>query len=152
MSRVSQRYNLCDQSLLRPTLIYISVFHSSLFTQGCYVGFDLAHAVGNVELHLHDWEVDFAVFCTYKVSHSLLFRRPKFWAPFHETIVVTSSPTALWNAWFEFNTHAGELVLITVSWNNAQMIVIIILDSYIAHVSTLQGPQGAPTFTQLHVC
>ncbi len=51
------------------------VFDMKTITQkahqaGAYAGFDLAHAAGNIELHLHDWEVDFACWCSYKYLNS----------------------------------------------------------------------------------
>ena len=33
---------------------------------GAMIGYDLAHAIGNAELKLHDWKVDFACWCSYK--------------------------------------------------------------------------------------
>lgn len=37
---------------------------------GAYAGYDLAHAVGNIPLELHNWNVDFACWCSYKYLNS----------------------------------------------------------------------------------
>lgn len=37
---------------------------------GAFVGWDLAHAAGNIELNLSEWKVDFAAWCSYKYMNS----------------------------------------------------------------------------------
>lgn len=63
--------------VLFPGIQYYSgqLFNMKLITEvghsvGAYVGFDLAHAIGNVPLNMHDQTVDFAVWCTYKYLNS----------------------------------------------------------------------------------
>lgn len=51
------------------------VFDMKIITEaghkvGAYVGFDLAHAAGNIKLDLHNWNVDFAAWCSYKYMNS----------------------------------------------------------------------------------
>ena len=47
-------------------LLDIAAITAAGHAAGAVVGWDLAHAAGNVPLHLHDWDVDWAAWCTYK--------------------------------------------------------------------------------------
>lgn len=44
----------------------IAAITKAAHEKGCLVGLNLAHGAGNLELRLHDWNVDFAVWCGYK--------------------------------------------------------------------------------------
>jgi kynureninase len=48
----------------------IKAITEAAHTIGVIAGFDLAHAAGNVSLQLHDWNVDFACWCSYKYLNS----------------------------------------------------------------------------------
>nr|XP_054590430.1 kynureninase isoform X2 [Nothobranchius furzeri] len=61
--------------------------------KGCFVGFDCAHAAGNVELRLHDWGVDFACWCSYKYMNSGAGGLAG--AFIHENLRNTTKPTLL---------------------------------------------------------
>ncbi|KAK4501777.1 hypothetical protein PRZ48_007586 [Zasmidium cellare] len=51
-------------------LLDIPTITKHAHSKGLTIGWDLAHAAGNVELKLHDWDVDFACWCTYKYMNS----------------------------------------------------------------------------------
>ncbi|HSZ26144.1 MAG TPA: kynureninase [Cytophagaceae bacterium] len=48
----------------------MEVITKAVHKVGAKAGYDLAHAIGNIPLELHKWEVDFAVWCSYKYLNS----------------------------------------------------------------------------------
>ncbi|MDX2195943.1 MAG: kynureninase [Cytophagales bacterium] len=72
-----EKYHKNTSVLLLSAINYVSgqyydlkTIAESCKTHGIIFGLDLAHAIGNVPLHLHDLEVDFAVWCSYKYLNS----------------------------------------------------------------------------------
>ncbi|MBN3520819.1 kynureninase [Algoriphagus lutimaris] len=51
-------------------LFDIQAITAAAHSVGAYAGYDLAHAAGNAVLKLHEWDVDFATWCSYKYMNS----------------------------------------------------------------------------------
>ena len=65
ITQAAQQYVITGSFFLIVALNFL-FFFSLASIKGCVVGWDLAHTIGNVPLKLHDWNVDFAIFCSYK--------------------------------------------------------------------------------------
>src|SRR5262249_32497207 len=57
---------LCSVNFFTGQVFDMERLTAAAHQQGCLAGFDLAHGAGNIPLRLHDWQVDFAVWCNYK--------------------------------------------------------------------------------------
>jgi kynureninase len=65
---------------------------------GAYAGWDLAHAAGNLPMNLHDWNVDFAAWCSYKY--------------------LNAGPGSVAGAFIHEKHHAGALPRLEGWWTN----------------------------------
>ena len=65
---------------------------------GAYAGWDLAHAAGNIPMHLHDWDVDFAIWCSYKY--------------------LNAGPGSVAGAFIHEKHHAGTIPRLEGWWSN----------------------------------
>ena len=61
---------LCGVQYYTGQVFNIPKITAAAHSVGAYCGWDLAHAVGNIPLKLHEWNVDFAAWCTYKYLNS----------------------------------------------------------------------------------